>query len=147
MKSEDEKKELETTAEPSEKAEEEIRGIMERLRFQRKININFVRIFFAIFISVSLIAIIPSFRPTVSVSEKRELHKFPEFSFSALFSGDYFDDIGLWYSDTFPCRDDFVSINGIMRSTFGLSSIEIYGDVKPAEKTPDKEEVESEKTT
>ncbi|MBO4432702.1 MAG: hypothetical protein J5852_04130, partial [Clostridia bacterium] len=59
----------------------------------------------------------------------------------------YFDDIGLWYSDTFPCRDDFVSINGIMRSTFGLSSIEIYGDVENAEEVPDKEIDEPKQTT
>ena len=40
-----------------------------------------VRIFFAILIVVMIIALVPALRPVYSDSEKRELTKFPKFSF------------------------------------------------------------------
>ena len=104
---------------------------IEGLRFQRVVNAHMIRIFFILWMSVSLVALVPTLRPAFSVTEKRELHKFPEFSFSALFSGDYFDDIGLWYSDTFPLRDRFVDLGTRMQSAFGIKSIEIHGEVAP----------------
>ena len=136
MKTEDENNTERLEEEPSEQAKGEGRRLIGRLRFYRKININLVRIFFTVWISVSLVAALPNLRPTVSLAEKRELHKFPEFSFAALFSGDYFDEIGLWYSDTFPCRDDFVGINAAMRGTFGESDIEIHGDMVDSDIIP-----------
>ena len=106
--------------------------LLKGLRFQRIINITMVRIFFVLWISVSLIALVPTIRPTFSVTEKRELHKFPKFSFAALASGDYFDDIGLWYSDTFPLRDGFAGINGRLKNMFGIGGVEIHGEAVPA---------------
>ena len=115
------------------------KALVKALRFQRIVNINMVRVFFLALISVSLIALIPSVRPSYSVTEKRELHKFPDFSFRSLFSGGYFDDIGLWYSDTFPLRDSFVSINSKLTNLFGIKSVEIHGDVIKANAVPDSE--------
>lgn len=110
------------------------------LRFQRIININMVRFFFAVLASVSLLGLVPFLRPEFSVTEKRELHKFPKFSFSALFSGDYFDNIGLWYSDTFPVRDGFVAVNTKLNDMFGIGGVEIHGDVVEANAVPAKAE-------
>lgn len=115
------------------------KALVKAFRFQRIVNINMVRVFFWVLISVSLIALIPSVRPSYSVTEKRELHKFPDFSFRSLFSGGYFDDIGLWYSDTFPLRDSFVSINSKLTNLFGIKSVEIHGDVIKANAVPDSE--------
>ncbi len=113
------------------KTAEKKQALTKSMRFQRKVNIHMVRIFFIIWISVSLVSLVPTLRPSFSVTEKRELHKFPKFSFSALFSGDYFDNIGLWYSDTFPLRDRFVDLGAKMQSAFGIKSVEIHGEVAP----------------
>lgn len=124
--------------------ESEEQTLIKGLRFQRKVNINMVRIFFILWISVSLVALVPFLRPSFSVTEKRELHKFPKFSFSSLFSGDYFSDIGLWYSDTFPLRDSFADINGKMKNTFGIGGVEIHGEVVPVDAEPEPDDTESE---
>ena len=60
---------------------------VELLRYKRIININMVRVFFVCLMSVSLLGLVPFLRPTVSLTEKRELHKFPKFTFSALIFG------------------------------------------------------------
>ncbi|MCD7775109.1 MAG: hypothetical protein LUH40_05985 [Clostridiales bacterium] len=59
-------------------------------------------------------------RPSYSDSEKRELASFPSFSFTALFDGSYFDDIGLWFSDTFPFRDSLTELSSKVKSFLGL---------------------------
>lgn len=59
-------------------------------------------------------------RQSFSESEKRELAAFPEFSFSSLFSGDYFDGINLWFSDTFPFRDTFVKSSTNIKKLLGV---------------------------
>ncbi len=73
--------------------------------------------FLAVGMTVSLI--IP-LRPSVSASEKRELAKFPEFSFEALAEGDYFDKIDTWFSDTFPFRETLTGINTRLTSWYGF---------------------------
>lgn len=121
--------------------------LIKGLRFQRIVNINMVRIFFILWISVSLIAVIPSLRPTFSNSEKRELHKFPTFSFTSLFSGEYFDEINLWYSDTFPMRDKFVDLNAKITGLFGIKSTEIHGNVVDVDAEPADDESEPKQST
>ena len=64
--------------------------------------------FFAVLAALAVIAAIVPLRPTVSYDEKRELAKFPAFSWEALLSGSFFDDITLWYSDTFPGREGWL---------------------------------------
>lgn len=41
-------------------------------------------------------------RPDVSTVEKRELEKFPVFQWESFLDGEYFNQITLWYADTFP---------------------------------------------
>ena len=50
-------------------------------------------------------------RPSFSENEKRELARFPSFSFSALFDGSFFRGIDSWFSDTFPFRYAMISAN------------------------------------
>ncbi len=54
--------------------------------------------------------------PTVSESENRKLAAKPEFSFSSLFGGTYTQDFENYYSDTFPLREMFMSMNGKISS-------------------------------
>lgn len=76
---------------------------------------------------LTVISFIIPLRPTVSYEEKRELAKFPEFSVEALVSGDYFDDITTWFSDTFPGRQKWVDVSDSMKSLYGYSEITIEG--------------------
>ena len=65
-------------------------------------------------------------RPTQSESEKRELTAFPSFSFKTLWDGTFFDNISLWYSDTFPFREAMVGANSKIHSLYGFGN-QVYG--------------------
>ena len=49
--------------------------------------------------------------PTVSISENRKLKEKPDFSFGALWGGTYIPDLEAYYADTFPFREQFLSLN------------------------------------
>lgn len=53
---------------------------------------------------------------TVSESENRKLKERPEFSWSALFNGSYTQDFENYYSDTFPLRENFMSLSSKITS-------------------------------
>ena len=56
--------------------------------------------------------------PTISESENRKLAEKPEFSVSALMAGTYTEDFENYYSDTFPLREMFMSLNSKISSVF-----------------------------
>ncbi len=111
--------------------------LLKNLRSQHIIDINMVRVFFIVWIIAAVLVALPFFRPDYSEVEKRELQKFPKFSFSSLVSGDYFSDISLWFSDTFPLRDSFVSLNTKITSAFGTNKVEVHGTLEQADEIPD----------
>lgn len=111
--------------------------LLKNLRSQHIIDINMVRVFFIVWIVAAVLVVLPFFRPDYSEVEKRELQKFPKFSFSSLVSGDYFSDISLWFSDTFPLRDSFVSLNTKITSAFGTNKVEVHGTLEQADEIPD----------
>lgn len=113
--------------------------LLRNLRFHHIVDINMVRIFIALWFAVSVVAVLPIFRPSYSEIEKRELTKFPKFSFSALTSGEFFDDISLWFSDTFPFRDKLVSLNTDFKGLFGINKVEVHGDVVQGDEIPNVE--------
>ena len=65
-------------------------------------------------------------RPKFSENEKRELAKFPSFSFSALVDGSFFRGIDSWFSDTFPFREAMISANERLENLHGFGD-RIYG--------------------
>lgn len=91
-------------------------------------GIRLVIPFFLVLGLLTAASFIIPLRPTVSYSEKRELAKFPEFSWSALASGDYFDDITLWFSDTFPGRETWMTVSDYTSSLHGYAQIAIVED-------------------
>lgn len=111
--------------------------LLRNLRFQHIVDINMVRIFIALWLVVAVFAVLPIFRPKYSDVEKRELKEFPKFSFKALASGDYFDDISLWFSDTFPLRDSLVSLNTKITNSFGINNVQVHGTVEQGDEIPD----------
>ena len=102
---------------------------------------------------MTAIAFCVPLRPERSMMEKRELEKFPEFSWQALASGSYFDDITLWFSDTFPGREKWISTASWIQSLHGTSEITIQGDLPIPETIPqipqpqETEEAGNEETT
>ena len=96
-----------------------------------------VAVFFLMLYFGTAVAFIIPLRPSYSASEKRNLSKFPEFSIKAFTSGTYFDDIGTWFSDTFPFRENLTKMNTALQSLSGLSSVKIHGDVENGDEIPD----------
>ena len=90
---------------------------------------------------LTVVSFIIPLRPTQSMSEKRNLAEFPEFSVDALLSGDYFDDITLWFSDTFPGRETWLDVSSFTGSLHGWSEISIQGDLPVMETVPEIPEV------
>ena len=93
--------------------------------------------FFAVLAALAVIAAIVPLRPTVSYDEKRELAKFPAFSWEALLSGSFFDDITLWYSDTFPGREGWLEVSQMLSSLHGYGSIAIEGQLPELVEVPE----------
>ncbi len=73
-----------------------------------------------------LVSLIIPLRPKFSEKEKRELAKFPSFSFSALADGSFFRGIDAWFSDTFPFREAMISANEKVENLRGFGD-RIYG--------------------
>jgi len=97
--------------------------------------------FFGALAVLTVVSFLLPLRPGFSESEKRELAAFPEFSVEALASGSYFDDITLWFSDTFPGREGWISLSQYTASFHGYSEIAIDGaltleDQIPVEEPP-----------
>ena len=86
---------------------------------------------------LTVVSFIIPLRPTQSQSEKRNLAEFPEFSWESLVSGDYFDDITLWFSDTFPGRESWLEVSSMTASLHGYSEISIDGDLPVMETVPE----------
>ena len=84
-----------------------------------------------------LLAQIPSLRPSYSEEEKRELAKFPEYSAQTLADGSFFSGISLWFSDTFPFREQLVALNAAVESLHGKTAIQISGNVMEGDEIPD----------
>ena len=89
-------------------------------------------VFFVLLAVLTVVAFLIPLRPTRSYSEKRSLTPFPAFSFVALASGDYFDGIGAWFSDTFPGREAWLRAAAVEEQLHGISDVTFHGEL-PAE--------------
>ena len=93
-------------------------------------------LFFLVLIGFMLFSFMLPLRPTESKIEKRKLAEFPAFSISSLASGDFFAGIDTWFSDTFPAKESFVSINGWIKSLYGFGN-EVHGNITKGDDIPD----------
>lgn len=59
-------------------------------------------------------------RSTESITEKRTLKEFPEFTEEDYLSGKYTADIAEWFSDTVPFRDDLTNMSTALRELRGF---------------------------
>ncbi len=116
---------------------DEMRTSLKVIRRDRIVDLNMARVFFVVLFAGAIISMLIFLRPTYSDSEQRNLTKFPKFTFKALVTGDYFDGITLWFSDTFPFRDKFITLNSYMKNSFGDSKVQIHGDVEKGDNIPE----------
>lgn len=84
--------------------------------------------FFVVMGILTVVSFCLPLRPAQSQMERRNLAKFPEFSWTALTDGSYFDDITLWFSDTFPGREGWIRMSTWISGLHGYSEIAFAGD-------------------
>ncbi len=92
--------------------------------------------FFATMGILTILGFCIPLRPSQSQMEKRNLAQFPEFSWEGLASGDYLDDITLWFSDTFPGREGWITLSSHITSLHGNSEIAISGELPMTDDVP-----------
>ena len=103
-----------------------------------------VRIFAALMVLGGLLGLMFFVRPDTSDVEKRKLTEFPKITLSALWNGEFFSDLSLWYSDTFPMRDALIAADHKMESIYGVkTSTMMVGNQKQSDDIPDKKKKES----
>lgn len=76
-------------------------------------------------------------RPSVSQAENRTLTQFPEITWDSFVNGDFFTQVSLWYSDTYPFRDQLIALDRTMKSLFGIQmSTQYVGETQQADEIP-----------
>lgn len=96
-----------------------------------------VLVFFLVLYLGTVVAFILPLRPTYSETEKRNLKEFPKFTVKALSSGEYFDGIALWFSDTFPFREGLTKLNTSLQEHYGFDGMSIHGKVDMGDEIPE----------
>lgn len=88
-------------------------------------------------------------RPVESQVEKRELTTFPSFSVQSFLNGDFFSEVSLWYSDTFPFRDSLISMAQSFKTMFygPEQDTMVIGDNKTADAIPEEGKQTEDKKT
>ncbi len=81
--------------------------------------------FLVVLFVMTVVAFLIPLRPETSMRERRQLKMFPAFSVQTLLSGDYFDEINAWFSDTFPGRELMLEISDEMDSLHGIQTSEV----------------------
>lgn len=113
------------------------RRILQRKRAQqrRKAILPCIPFFVALGV-LTVIAWILPLRPTLSENEKRILTEFPQFSFSSLADGSFFEGVDSWFSDTFTFRDSWISLSDQVEDLHGTGEVVIYGTISAGESIP-----------
>ena len=105
-------------------------------RHETKRPKNISAAFFCLLGVLTILAWIIPIRPTVSISEKRNLEKFPLFSSETLLSGEYFKSIELWFSDTFTFRETWIRVAEKLEKLSGIQDVTIYGEIPVVDSVP-----------
>ena len=87
-------------------------------------------------------------RPAYSEREKRKLTEFPAFSPVSLLSGEYYAQLGAWFSDTVPFRDELVAANAKLEHLMGTAAVRRgFQEGVRGDEIPDVPTAEPESTT
>lgn len=101
-----------------------------------RIRLTGIYLFIAILFFIALTGLIVPLRPKTSDIEKRTLTAFPKFTLKDFLDGDYFSNIDMWYSDTFPFREQLISVNSSLNALYGLAGEEIHGSIGMGDDIP-----------
>ena len=72
-------------------------------------------------------------RPEESETEKRKLTEFPAFTLESFLSGEFTEQVSLWYADSFPGREGLIKAYHGVQSLFGIRGEQFQqGDVGDA---------------
>ena len=81
--------------------------------------------FLVVLAVLTVIAFLLPLRPSTSMRERRVLRSFPAFTTESFLSGDYFDGITAWFSDTFPGREIMLAVSEQLSAMHGLNTNEV----------------------
>ena len=105
-----------------------------------------VRIFAGIMVLGALVGLLFFARPTTSNAEKRTLTEFPKLTAQSFWSGDFFHDLALWYSDTYPMRDTLIAADRKLENLYGLeTSSRMVGNQQKSDEIPEETQKVEEK--
>lgn len=88
--------------------------------FMKKFSVAFLTVLFAWLVFWGVFSVFDKDKD-ISRVENRALKKMPSFSLSALLMGDFTKDFEDYFSDNFPLRDSFMSINQELNSFYYFS--------------------------
>lgn len=98
---------------------------------------NSVMLFAIVLYGFALIGLLIPLRPSTSQKEKRKLTAFPTPTLTTFVNGQFFSDLSLWYSDTYPMRDTLVSADQSLKNLYGLeASVQMVGGDTKADEIP-----------
>ena len=97
----------------------------ERARLNGKIRGIKILVFGAVMLIMCIIGLLFFLRPETSTLEKRDLAKFPIFSWTEFANGEWFKGIDTWYADTYPLREPMIALSQKMESLYGIRSQQI----------------------
>ena len=67
-------------------------------------------------------------RPDRSENEKRDLTEFPKFTISSFLSGEFTNQVSLWYADTYPLREPMIAASNFLEQTlYGIRDEQFIG--------------------
>lgn len=76
-------------------------------------------------------------RPQTSEVERRTLTAFPALTWGGFWDGSFFSDLSLWYSDTYPAREQLVAANKAIDALHGVHvGTQMVGTAKQADELP-----------
>lgn len=108
------------------------------LRETRKTAKRKIIVFAVTLLVLFAIGLLTPLRPTTSALEKRELTKFPEFTWKSLWDGSYFSQISEWYADSYPFRESLLGAYHSLQEMYGLRGEQLVGENSgTAEEIPD----------
>lgn len=112
-----------------EMTQEERRQYRKQLWLKRREKLAAKTSFFSLAVLVPLFALIVLFllvfpRSKVSQIENRQLAKFPKFTISSYFSGEFTTGIANWFNDTVPYRDSFKRMGTQFTGMMGFAGSE-----------------------
>lgn len=82
-------------------------------------------LFVAVVVVMFIIGLAFFARPSRSENEKRDLTKFPKFTIESFLSGEFTNQVSLWYSDTYPLREPMIEANSALQSLYGIRDEQI----------------------